>query len=601
MKINRIAISNIFSFQYKDEFENEDWINFNDGINIIIGYNGSGKSNFLEIINAIFKQVLFYPSRFNQDIIEMNKMDSLQFPLTKTITFINISKFPLQPNNQTKDKPSKVKLEIKLSDDDRNNLKFIQENFEELTEISSKYSGHKPLGPRYFKNGDLTQIKSATFNLILNTEQFELQENLAAKPDLAAFEYLRWFHFLQHIIFAGIIFHAKNWKPLKNPFAIISGYRNYNAIDPIYKFGNETRAVKEEQIRQKLNSESMRTSTNEEPSIFEYVKHTLAYKYEELIREVAEHPQDKSSAKGILRNTVLFKGIDESLKHTINLNVDVKKNSFNQTYVFSFLDKDGRETVNSELSSGEKGILHFAFSLYGNELSDGLFLIDEPELHIHPQMQEKFLRIIREAQENLNLQFILATHSPVFVNEKTIDGVRRFYLDDNRYTKVVVPQIGSKERELIQILNYTNASKIFFSDKVVIVEGDSDEYFFRFYFDKYKEGKQIDKSVDFLYIGGKDKIGYWKPFLDACKIHSYYIGDLDNVLGGASAQIVAKYEQNIFVLKQGNLETYIGKVRANKLENVIDFCKNRYEAWKIDPDNKSKIQELDYIFNQITL
>ncbi|MGI0076663.1 MAG: ATP-dependent nuclease, partial [Nitrosopumilaceae archaeon] len=209
--------------------------------------------------------------------------------------------------------------------------------------------------------------------------------------------------------------------------------------------------------------------------------------------------------------------------------------------------------------------------------------------------------IIFDVIRQINLQFIIATHSPIFVNEKTIDGIRRFYLDDNGFTKVIIPDVGSKEKELIQILNYTNSSKIFFSDKVVLVEGDSDEYFFRFYFDKYKETRAISKSIDFLYIGGKDKIGYWEKFLTDCKINSYYIGDLDNVSGGQSSQTVVQYPKNIFVLQQGDLETYIGKVRHYKLENAIDFCKNRYDTWKTDPDNKTKIEELDKIFDQIVI
>jgi predicted ATP-dependent endonuclease of OLD family len=52
-------------------------------------------------------------------------------------------------------------------------------------------------------------------------------------------------------------------------------------------------------------------------------------------------------------------------------------------------------------------------------------VIDEPELHIHPQMQKKYLTIINRAIEQLGLQFVIATHSPLFVNTDTIRGVQK--------------------------------------------------------------------------------------------------------------------------------------------------------------------------------
>ena len=124
-------------------------------------------------------------------------------------------------------------------------------------------------------------------------------------------------------------------------------------------------------------------------------------------------------------------------------------------------------------------------------------IIDEPELHLHTQMQEQFLKIIQDANE-LKLQFILATHSPIFVNPDTTEGLHRFYME-NDFTKVINLKIEVNdekkakdeldEKDLIRILNYTNSSKVFFLKKVILVEGATDEYFYKEFLDKYKKNR----------------------------------------------------------------------------------------------------------------
>jgi DNA repair exonuclease SbcCD ATPase subunit len=67
MQIKSIKISNILSFEYKDNIDDCEKISFDTGLNILIGPNGAGKSNFLEILNQIFKTTLFKQCVFNRE------------------------------------------------------------------------------------------------------------------------------------------------------------------------------------------------------------------------------------------------------------------------------------------------------------------------------------------------------------------------------------------------------------------------------------------------------------------------------------------------------------------------------------------------------
>ena len=78
-----------------------------------------------------------------------------------------------------------------------------------------------------------------------------------------------------------------------------------------------------------------------------------------------------------------------------------------------------RERGVGSLSSGEIQILVILTHLYFNPEVEraNVFIIDEPELSLHVQWQEKFADGIMDASQAT--QFILATHSPSVILNRT--------------------------------------------------------------------------------------------------------------------------------------------------------------------------------------
>lgn len=94
------------------------------------------------------------------------------------------------------------------------------------------------------------------------------------------------------------------------------------------------------------------------------------------------------------------------------------------------IDKDNISLNVSQMSDGEKCTmallgdlarrLTLANPLLENPLmGEGIVLIDEIELHMHPAWQRKILRVLKRTFPNI--QFIITTHSPIILSEANED------------------------------------------------------------------------------------------------------------------------------------------------------------------------------------
>ena len=70
MKLHSLQISNVLSFAHHDNILDAPIVKFEEGLNILIGQNGAGKSTVLEVINFVFKRVVLAQFQRNQDLYE---------------------------------------------------------------------------------------------------------------------------------------------------------------------------------------------------------------------------------------------------------------------------------------------------------------------------------------------------------------------------------------------------------------------------------------------------------------------------------------------------------------------------------------------------
>ncbi|WP_199043376.1 ATP-dependent nuclease [Glycomyces salinus] len=195
-------------------------------------------------------------------------------------------------------------------------------------------------------------------------------------------------------------------------------------------------------------------------------------------------------------------------------------------------------------------ILLTLFSFYRAQAARGttpgihLVFIEEPEAHLHPQMQEVFiarLGEIRRLYPSLDelpglwgAQFLVSTHSSHVANRAPFAAIRYFLVESQQEDAVgrraeildLRQAHGLDERFLHQYLTLTQ-SDLFFADKAIFVEGTSERLIVPKAIERTtpRLGQQY---VTLLEVGGAHAYKFF-PLLDFLQIPALVITDIDPV------------------------------------------------------------------------
>ena len=602
MRVNYLQLSNILSFKYEEDINNAFKIEFDPDLNIIIGGNGSGKSTALEAMNFVFTRVLFKCCEFDEYSFKRSIVDR-KHALKVDDRSKHTSGLRLQPNWDSELWSQSIRILITLDDIDKANINHIANNYSHIRNIFEVYSYINTPEDFVPIENDMEVDINITFNY--REDRYETSyTNLV--PKSVQF-YLEYYQAINEAITIHNNEHTNYIAPLGSTFSMLSAFRNYNT----FSLQTSLQSNPVSQLREIRRNSSYRSNHDQfgsEPAIFNIVKLKLGEEYLNFLKG----KKDIGEAKDSVNSLKMVNDINEKLK-LLNLKFYIELTDLRTwSYEFRFYDtKNERDLgdINS-LSAGQKSIMHLIFEAYGrDDVNGGLVIIDEPEIHLHYQFQFEYLKILEKLAKEQGVQYIIVTHSEGFISNKTIGHVKRFSLNEERNSVVCTPDIREDQKKLIEILNNTWAARVLFLDRVLLVEGQDDEYFFRVAIKKLQP--DLSQNITVYGVRGKDSISSFKSFFESFGLKVYFIKDLDATGKDlyenkeqrslktdeennryreehldVDEKIESKYPSYEFYLKKGAIEQYTGKEKG--IDHVIDFCENDMDNFLKSDDEKAK-------------
>lgn len=107
------------------------------------------------------------------------------------------------------------------------------------------------------------------------------------------------------------------------------------------------------------------------------------------------------------------------------------------------------------LSAGQRIIINIILSLSLNLQSRSLVLLDEPETHLHPQLVSRLLSVLNDLLEGFDSAAVIATHSPIVVQQalaRRVHVIRRLDGDLPFVETAQIETFGENLSDIVRIV-----------------------------------------------------------------------------------------------------------------------------------------------------
>lgn len=474
MYISKIQISNFRNFK------NEEVI-FNDGLNVIIGHNNAGKSNLIKALSLVL------------DTERIKRLDIDDF--NKTLTFDDL-----------KENPPKVTISVTIS-------KGIDETPDDLVTISNW----------------LTKLDDS-YEALLTYEFF--------LPEKKHKEYLNLINSLaqeENRI-------EKSWKIVKNDFFRFYTYKIWGG--PLI---NQTQADSESlqkidfQFLDAIRDVERDMLTGKNTLLREVLDFFMDYEIkrdkekspEEKFRQIKEKKtQFSEKADSLIQelSNRIESGKKEILSYAENTGASFNKatpnfeGTFSESEMFSVLKlvveyKSGIKIPATHNGLGYNNLIFMSLLLAKMQVNADVnyldnnakvftaLVIEEPEAHLHPAMQYKFLKFLNDHKKEKKVrQIFVSTHSTHVTSAVSLDEIICLHNENGvskiGYPKKVFPVGEEKSKKYIQRFLDATKSDMLFAQKVLFVEGIAEQLLMSI-FANYIGKSLEDNHVAVINIGGR--------------------------------------------------------------------------------------------------
>lgn len=555
MKIKKVEINN-FRLLKKLSVDMTDMM-------LLVGKNNSGKTSFFEVFDLFLDSKKFTLADFSKGLITKKRINKLyeEFEKIEEKSQIKIEeikcKFPTIDLNITLDL-SKVS--------DFSSIKPLIYEFENNDEIilASKY-----------QIDDL--VKIVDDYKAYNSKILDLKKISIDFFDFFVEYYNNYFIVVHYTTkkeqgtFSPLISHTK----IKDLFTInvIKAKRDVDDTSDQNKQGISSSLWKHYLVSNEVELENKHLFLEQTNDIKNVLENQYIQIFEDVLKSIRED---------------LF--IDDT-KIKVSANIDVEnmlKTNAKLRYLMDDLELN--EASNglgiSNLIYILLEIYHFNYISRINNKPFNILFIEEPEAHLHPQMQLTLYNKLESVLKNDNQKnVILSTHSSHLISISEFNTINYFYKDKKEQVYIKSLEKFIEENKMFEtfLRKYfeINLTDLFFADKSILYEGASERLLFPTFlkkYDKKHESKLSNQHISFFEVGGRYAHVFYK-LLEYLGMKSLIVADIDSVKN--RERVTCNIKDDI------DTNTYTIKTSNGVIKNWFDMMgKNLFVADLVQKDLK---------------
>ncbi|MEJ1338683.1 MAG: AAA family ATPase [Candidatus Sedimenticola sp. (ex Thyasira tokunagai)] len=191
------------------------------------------------------------------------------------------------------------------------------------------------------------------------------------------------------------------------------------------------------------------------------------------------------------------------------------------------IDEDNISSGESELIALSIEVLVFSRSNQENKV----LLLDEPDVHLHPDLQHKFVEFVERTANEFGFKVVLATHSTAIVGAfKEDSDLQIVPITDKNQTEFTFFKYDPICHEILPVFGAHPLSSHFNRIPILLVEGDDDKRVFEQITRSSQGGIRLYPCV----VGTVDEMTKWEQWLNTFlpsiydEPKAYSIRDLDD-------------------------------------------------------------------------
>lgn len=489
MYISRIKINGFRNFIDTD-------IIFNDGVNVVIGHNNAGKSNLLKALSLVIDSQS--PKRLGVD--DFNKHTTLK---------------------NLQDSPPRIIIELSIAESENDDPDDLATIGNWLTTLETPYQA------------------LLTYSFFLPEKEVEKYKKALASvtEKEKAWEIIRedFIRLYVYRIFGG---EAKLQNPADSESLQKFDFQFLNAIRDVERdmfTGRNTllKDVLDFFIDYEIKNDAVKTSDDKEAEIkrrkadfkvsADKLLDELQQRMDKGKKQILSYAEETGASfnkanpnfEGSVSDTEMFSALKLIVEYETGIKIPATHNGLgynNLIFMSLLLSKMQVNSNGAYLGSNAKVFPVLA--------------IEEPEAHLHPAMQYKFLKFLMENQEASKKvrQVFVTTHSTQITSAVSLDEIICLHVENDKvtigYPGKVFPNDNSGEKSKAYVQRFLDATKsdMLFAQKVILVEGLAEQLLLSV-MAQYLGKSLEDNHIAVINVGGRT-FDYFLKLFDGSKPHT---------------------------------------------------------------------------------